>query len=414
MHHLLSLTYTHWHRTDTQVSAKVESKKEFCRTPPVTDSLKREIGVVTTTPVHNRPPSSLLEVERDELEMSDRICSGGFSTVYKGEWRGTAIAVKVLRCEVGDKAYSSLETELSVLSTLRHPRILTLMGVCRNLNAAEGTVALLMELMERGSLYSILHDSTDNPHAPRTNIERLRLAVDVADGMRFLHYSNVVHRDLKSGNVLVGADGRAKIADFGLSSYHQLARSHVTNVMGTPAWSAPEVIRGEEGLTPACDVFSFGVILWELLTGKAPWAGKSTVQIIYMSMQGTPLTVPTGLCKEAPELATMIARCLDNRPERRPTFNDVSKFLSVLLTTAAAEKVAPPNVYIPDSFICCISYEVMTDPVICADGHTYEKKNIETWLLQSNRSPKTNLVLEHKGLIPNFALKELLEDVKLR
>jgi serine/threonine protein kinase len=356
--------------------------------------------------------SSLLEIQRDELIIMGKLCSGGFSTVYRGEWRYTSIAVKVLRCAIGDKAYASLQTELAVLSQLRHPRILTLMGVCRDLHTADGSVGLLMELMERGSLYSILHSNFASPFAPTSTIERLRLALDIADGMRFLHHSGVVHRDLKSGNVLVSGDGRAKIADFGLSSYHQQAQTHVTNVMGTPAWSSPEVIRGEGAITASADVFSFGVILWELLTGLSPWEGKTTVQIIFMSMQGTNLSLNHTVRTDSPDVAYMMDRCFLGATSR-PKFSELYKEVSILLTEAVAVTVAP-NVYVPDSFICCIGYEMMTDPVICADGHSYERTNIEQWLEQSDRSPKTNLVLAHKNLIPNYALKELIEDANLR
>ena len=282
--------------------------------------------------------SSLLEIQRSELVIMDRLCSGGFSTVYRGEWRYTGIAVKILRCKVGDKAYASLQTELAVLSQLRHPRILTLMGVCRDLNMMDGTVALIMELMERGSLYSILHDNASSSYAPSNTIERLRLALDIADGMRFLHKSGVVHRDLKSANVLVGSDGRAKIADFGLSSYHQQAQTLVTNVISTPAYSAPEVIRGEGAITSSADVFSFGVILWELLTGLSPWEGKTTVQIIFMSMQGTNLSLSRQVRSDFPDVAHMMEKCFIGASSR-PRFSELYIEISILLTEAIEGKI---------------------------------------------------------------------------
>ena len=284
--------------------------------------------------------SSLLEIQREELVIMERLSSGGFSTVYRGEWRYTGIAIKVLRCKVDDKAYLSLQTELAVMSQLRHPRILTLMGVCRDLDMLDGTVALIMEHMERGSLHGILHDDTNIPYGPSNCVERLRYTLDIADGMRFLHKSGVVHRDLKSANVLVGSDNHAKIADFGLSSYHEQAQTLVTNVISTPAYSSPEVIRGEGAITASADVFSFGVILWELLTGLSPWEGKTTVQIIFMSMQGTSLALPPQIRSDNPELADLMDRCFDI-PTSRPRFSDIYYEVSILFSELINGKVVP-------------------------------------------------------------------------
>ena len=284
--------------------------------------------------------SSLLEIQREELVIMERLSAGGFSTVYRGEWRYTGIAIKVLRCKVDDKAYLSLQTELAVMSQLRHPRILTLMGVCRDLDMLDGTVALIMEHMERGSLHGILHDDTNIPYGPSNVLERLRYTLDIADGMRFLHKSGVVHRDLKSANVLVGNDNHAKIADFGLSSYHEQAQTLVTNVISTPAYSSPEVIRGEGAITSSADVFSFGVILWELLTGSSPWEGKTTVQIIFMSMQGTSLALPPQIRSDNPELADLMDRCFDI-PTSRPRFSDVYYDVSILFSELINGKTAP-------------------------------------------------------------------------
>ena len=284
--------------------------------------------------------SGLLEIQRDELVIMERLSSGGFSTVYRGEWRYTGIAVKVLRCKVDDKAYVSLQTELAVMSQLRHPRILTLMGVCRDLDMLDGTVALIMEHMERGSLFSILHDKTSIPLGPSNILERMSFLQDIADGMRFLHKSGVVHRDLKSANVLVGSNNHAKIADFGLSSYHEQAQTLVTNVISTPAYSSPEVIRGEGSITAAADVFSFGVILWELLTGLSPWDGKTTVQIIFMSVQGNNLALPPQLRSDNPELASLMDRCFLVATSR-PRFSEVYKEVSVVLADIVNSKSGP-------------------------------------------------------------------------
>jgi serine/threonine protein kinase len=363
----------------------------------------------------------LLEIQRDEITVSERLCIGSFAVVYEGQWRCSHIALKVLRCISGGSAFDSLEAELDLLSQLRHPRILTLMGVCTNLGRPEGNVALVMEHMEQGSLYNILHDSEELlPCSTSNYMKRIRLAVDIADGMRFLHHSGVVHKDLRSGHVLVGSDGRAKISDFGLGRYNEIAlrttdpRVLLARTTAFPAaWSAPELIRGDAGITHAIDSFSFGVIIWELLTGEVPWKSMSLQQITAAVGYGKRLTLSAKTAADFPDIYNVMARCF-LEAKQRPTFSDLYNELSLFLTEIIKLQEAKTKKFVPDTFICCIGYEIMHDPVICADGHSYERENIELWLKQSNHSPRTNLLLAHKVLIPNYALKELIEDAKLR
>lgn len=365
--------------------------------------------------------ASLLEIQRDEITIAERLCNGSFSVVYEGQWRSSHIALKILRCISGGSAFDSLEEDLDLLSQLRHPRILTLMGVCTNLNRPEGNVALVMEYMEKGSLYSILHESDEILPCTASNyMKRIRLAVDIADGMRFLHHSGVIHRDLRSGHVLVGCDGRAKISDFGLGRYNQIAlrttdpRLLLSRTAAcSAAWSAPELIRGDAGLTLSVDSFSFGVIIWELLSGDIPWKKMSTQQVSAYVGSGKRLILNPKIISEYPDVSRIMAKCF-LEPLHRPVFSDHFTELSLLLTEVIKSLETPRNKYVPDTFICCIGYEIMHDPVICADGHSYERENIELWLKQSNHSPRTNLILAHKTLIPNYALKELILDANLR
>lgn len=207
------------------------------------------------------------------------------SLVHEGVWRESPVAFKVIRGDNQERARAILNAELAVLTTLRHPRILNLMAICHDVPPAEGLVGLLTEFMERGSLYSILHDTSESARAirPKTVKDKLLVCLDIAEGMRFLHNSRLIHRDLKSANVLVDRDGRCKISDFGLSKYRELSMTHITGGagMGTVAWSAPEMLRGED-IREAADVYSYGVILWELATGDLPWAGLTTMQVMSM------------------------------------------------------------------------------------------------------------------------------------
>jgi serine/threonine protein kinase len=177
---------------------------------------------------------------RKDIVINDRIGGGAFSAVYKGTWRGAVVALKVLPSILAAAAgRSSFESELAVLTSLRHPRVLTLMAICLDPLPTEGSVGLVTEYMECGSLFNILHGGEQEQSTaqrgsnraevrPETDFMKARCALDVADGMRFLHGSGLIHRDLKSGNVLVDGDGRCKIADFGTSKFREEAMTHVT------------------------------------------------------------------------------------------------------------------------------------------------------------------------------------------
>ena len=161
--------------------------------------------------------------------------------VYCGSWRDSPVAVKVLRHTGLTLAASqaSLVSELRVLARLRHRRVVRMLCACVDLASAEGSAAIVMELMERGSLYSMLHDDT-RPHCPSTDAQRLQCSIEIADGMYYLHSSRLIHRDLKSHNVLVNSRGGCKISDFGMATYRGEGASRVSVRAGTAAWSSPE------------------------------------------------------------------------------------------------------------------------------------------------------------------------------
>ena len=214
----------------------------------------------------------------------------------------------------------------------------------------------------------------------------------------------MIHRDLKSGNVLEDIDNRGKVCDFGLSGFQAVGMSHMTAVQGTAAWSAPESLT-EARVHPSIDVYSFGVILWELVTGNQPWRGSISMQLLtQIVVLKRSLELPPD--EVTSDLGRLILQCFVADPSQRPTFDDCFARLSAILS---AQVIIERQV--PDAFICPISYEVMTDPVILADGFTYERAVIQQWLASTNRSPMTNQELEHRGMIPNRALRDVIRGV---
>ncbi|CAH1415099.1 unnamed protein product [Lactuca virosa] len=163
-----------------------------------------------------------------------------FGEVYRSEWNGTEVAVKkFMNQDISGDALTQFKSEVEIMLRLRHPNIVLFMGaVTRPPN-----LSILTEFLPRGSLYKLLH----RPNVQLDEKRRMRMALDVAKGMNYLHTSNpvIVHRDLKTPNLLVDKNWVVKVSDFGMSrmKHHTFLSSKST--AGTPEWMAPEVLRNE-------------------------------------------------------------------------------------------------------------------------------------------------------------------------
>jgi len=248
----------------------------------------------TTTPVNvsELTPDLVLEaycgdkIESNEIEVEKEIGCGGFAQVYLGNWRGMKVAVKELKLrsdtEESLKMFAEFRREVLLLSYLKHPNIVGLKGVIMK------PFSMILEYMSLGSLYDFLHnvkagkDVVYRGTSNRTEsngygvpwIVRLGCAYDIGCGLEFLHSvkPKIIHRDLKSPNILLTEaclDSSlvivAKVADFGTSRQLMFAPVLKSKVVHNPVWLAPEVLK-QQKYTEKIDVYSFGVILWELLT----------------------------------------------------------------------------------------------------------------------------------------------------
>ena len=158
------------------------------------------------------------------------------------------------------------EQEVSTLASLRHPNVLQFLGV-----VVDGSrLSMVTELMPKGSLFNLIHNHSNIELDPKL---RLRMALDVAKGMNQLHLCNppIVHRDLKSPNLLVGLQWVVKVADFGTSRALKGEFLSTKKDGGTPHWMSPEALKGGQQITEKTDVWSFGMVLFEIVTRELPW-----------------------------------------------------------------------------------------------------------------------------------------------
>ncbi|KAK8589390.1 hypothetical protein V6N13_088240 [Hibiscus sabdariffa] len=262
------------------------------------------------------------EIPWEDLEIGERIGLGSYGEVYHADWNGTEVAVKkFLDQDFSGAALAEFKREVRIMRRLRHPNVVLFMGaVTRPPN-----LSIITEFLPRGSLYKILH----RPHPQIDEKRRIKMALDVARGMNCLHTSipTIVHRDLKSPNLLVDKNWNVKVCDFGLSRLKHNTFLSSKSTAGTPEWMAPEVLRNEPS-NEKCDVYSFGIILWELATLRLPWSGMNPMQVVgAVGFQNQRLDIPKEL---DPLVARLIWQCWQTDPSLRPSFADLTVALKPL------------------------------------------------------------------------------------
>jgi hypothetical protein len=269
------------------------------------------------------------EIDPAELAVGPRIGIGSFGEVYRGTWRRTDVAVKrLLDSELGDAGIADFRREIALLRRLKHPNVVQFLGAV----SRPPHMCVVTQLAPRGSLFRLLHrpppGTVPVKLADRT---RARMALDVARGVHYLHSCRppILHRDLKSLNVLVGADLSLRLCDFGLARVRAAAGGGAApSRAATAEYSAPEAIRGEAA-SEACDAWAFGVVLWELFTGAEPWAETPAVTVVAaVGFGGATLPLPPTL---PPAIAATIRDCWAADPGARPDFGALCDRLTAYL-----------------------------------------------------------------------------------
>ncbi|XP_008677879.1 uncharacterized protein [Zea mays] len=255
------------------------------------------------------------EILWEDLVLGEQVGQGSCGTVYHAQWYGSDVAVKLFsKQEYSDEMIDTFRQEVSLMKKLRHPNIILFMGAV----ASPERLCIVTEFLPRGSLFRLLQKNTAKLDPRR----RVHMAIDIARGMNYLHHCSppIVHRDLKSSNLLVDKNWTVKVADFGLSRLKLETFLRTKTGKGTPQWMAPEVLCNEPS-DEKSDVYSYGVILWELVTQKIPWDNLNTMQVIgAVGFMDQRLDIPSDT---DPKWASMIESCWDSDPQKRPSFLEV-------------------------------------------------------------------------------------------
>ncbi|XP_010442413.1 PREDICTED: serine/threonine-protein kinase STY17-like isoform X1 [Camelina sativa] len=262
------------------------------------------------------------EILWEDLTIGEQIGQGSCGTVYHGLWFGSDVAVKVFsKQEYSEEIITSFRQEVSLMKRLRHPNVLLFMGAV----TSPQRLCIVTEFLPRGSLFRLLQRNTSKLDWRR----RIHMASDIARGMNYLHHCAppIIHRDLKSSNLLVDRNWTVKVADFGLSRIKHETYLTTKTGRGTPQWMAPEVLRNEDA-DEKSDVYSFGVILWELVTEKIPWENLNAMQVIgAVGFMNQRLEVPKNV---DPKWISLMESCWHSEPQHRPSFQEIMEKLREL------------------------------------------------------------------------------------
>ncbi|KAJ5076861.1 serine/threonine-protein kinase sty8-like [Anaeramoeba ignava] len=276
-------------------------------------------------------------IDINKLKEINPIKKGAFGDVWKGTYNGNIVAIKKFMKEMRGSSLEMFYREVALLVKCKHQNIVETIGY-HLLDKADPIKSLyptciVLEYVPRGSLSERLK---------KLKAKKLRLkkdtiisyAIDIAEGMKYLHNMGVIHRDLKSGNILITKENHLKIIDFGLARYKAGATDITTEMsinIGTFNWMAPEILRGESDYTSKVDVYSYGLVLWEMVFRDIPYkkllmdVGREEFRS-KVGFDKPTLKLPKK--KYLPdEMIDLLARCWDYNPNNRPEFSEICETL---------------------------------------------------------------------------------------
>lgn len=249
--------------------------------------------------------------------------------VYKTEWLGMQIAVKKLKTKKNknnNNELLKLTNEINMLASLRHPHIILYMGVSFDNNDCY----MITEYAQGDSLFKFIHDSKKKFN----DLQKINIAYQIATAIQYIHYRDIIHKDLKTDNILLDENYKIKLGHFGLSS--NIKNNNINNNINSLnnisndsyAYMAPEILSRDSynSYKKSADIFSYGMILWELITDEIPYANlkKKDEFIEEIVKKRKLITIP----KEGNKILIELAKqCLQYKPENRPTIEKIVKYL---------------------------------------------------------------------------------------
>ncbi|GAB2274360.1 hypothetical protein Dimus_009124 [Dionaea muscipula] len=354
---------------------------------------------------------SVLDIQTATCNLSDsfKLGEGGYGSVYKGELLEKTVAIKMLLA-YNILGPSQFQKEVQVLSKLRHPHLVTLIGACPE------AWSLVYDFCPNGSLQYHVFQRNNYNCSPLTWKDRARIISETSSAILFLHSSHpekIVHGGLKPENILLDSNLRCKVCDFGIFRLvsEEMLRCPSFRRYADPKgaffpYTDPE-FRRTGVLTPKSDVYSLGVVILQLLTGRPPEGLPADVRrAVLLGKLASILDPSAGNWPDSAveKLVNLGLRFCEPNSRDRPE-------LTPAIVLELQQVHASEERSIPSFFLCPILQDIMHDPVIAADGYTYEAEALQGWLINGREtSPMTNLRLDHLQLTPNHTLRRAIQE----
>ncbi|KAL3054971.1 hypothetical protein OYC64_017818 [Pagothenia borchgrevinki] len=343
------------------------------------------------------PGSSFVQIKHEDLLFYENCGGGSFGSVYRALWisQDKEVAVKKLL---------KIDKEAEILSVLSHKNIIQFYGAVLE----SPNYGIVTEFASGGSLYEYL----SSEQSEEMDMEQIMTwAIQIAKGIHYLHAEapvKVIHRDLKSRNVVMTADRTLKICDFGASKF----LSHTTHmtVVGTFPWMAPEVIQSLP-VSETCDTYSYGVVLWEMLTREVPFKGFEGLQVAWLVVEKQErLTIPTS-CPAS--FAELMRKCWQADPKERPQFKQVMVTLETMANDSRLPEQCNSFLHNKDQWRCEIEATLERLRKLERELYSKEKeleereRRLKLWeerlMERSNMTPSpTSLLMERSNISPFF------------
>ncbi|KAG8384050.1 hypothetical protein BUALT_Bualt04G0077700 [Buddleja alternifolia] len=282
-----------------------------------------------------------LLIDAKQLTIGPILSEGTYSIVYQGLYRSTPVAVKVIQPDMASASSPEIQEkftrEVSILARVKHDNIVKFIGVI-----VEPTMMIITELMKGGTLQKFLWSV--RPNCPDLKLS-ICYALEISQAMEYLHQNRIIHRDLKPSNLLLTEDKKKiKLADFGLA--REETDDEMTTEAGTYRWMAPELFSVEalhvgvkKHYDHKVDVYSFSMVLWELLTNRTPFKGRNNIMVAYaaaMNRRPSMDNIPE-------QIAPLLQSCWAENPEDRPEFEQITEFLENFLHSTCKSPNTLPN-----------------------------------------------------------------------